>query len=495
MIATSSKNVGESKYFWIVIGLFTVSIASISNATPVGRLMLAAALIGGALLSAARNRPFHAEPFLTAISCSFGFYFVLESPIFPASDASAEILYFAGKAAAVIVLGLGYRFIRSLRSTIPLVIITLFYIDSIFVNRINLGISKSATEYFSIWECLLALYAATIIGQLIVGRKYVASEFRKYLLACLLVGHIANYFAAGLSKALLNGGVFSWLGNATLSTLKRADMWGVTVPASLLKSETFLSLEPIGNAAVFFGQLASSLVVVFPWLIGPITLFYDAFHIGVGISAGVWFYKWIFVNLVIYWYRKEIAAAILSLTWPKRLALTALIPAFFFISSVPHLGWYEYRQGALIFAYGINADGTQERLHHQFFGSASFSILDKNTHYVFDRGLPRQMAGTDYREFLKSTTCERGWVESSNVQLHRQRLTELTRRLLSERSKISGLLMAIQPYHILIPPAQANGLNFVKRYEAIRFDLVHVCLDSKYKVISKEVVDSFEVTR
>ena len=37
------------------------------------------------------------------------------------------------------------------------------------------------------------------------------------------------------------------------------------------------------------------------------------------------------------------------------------------------------RQGSLIYAYGIDEVGNEKRLHHQFFGSAAFTILDKNT--------------------------------------------------------------------------------------------------------------------
>lgn len=479
--------------FWLTILVYLFMVYGISSHF-INRMAICLAVILCNILYVKR---LDAPPsYVYLISYSFLLYFALQSPILPVTYKAFEIAYFIGKIAFFVGLFCIYRVFPRYRLVIPILILLAFYIDSVFIHKINLGIAKSLTEYFSIWESLVALLSTYYLLSFIYQGQQ-RHEIISYLLLLFFVAHIANYFAAGFAKTMLDGGVFSWLENPTFSTLKRATLWGLNVlPSEVLESPLIPVVEYIGNIIVLTGQLASLLVIALPQLVGPITLFYDFFHLGVAALAGVWFYKWIFVNIIIYIYRKDIVAAIHHLTLSKKLALTLVIPLFYVISSVPHLGWYENYQGSLIYAYGVKENGERDRLHPQYFGSAGFSILDKNTHYAFKSSYPRQMASQAIAKLEKSRECNLTRILSPDSSRHLNDLTEITKRVLDkDRSYFSKLMIRIQPFHILIPSTTFNNSILHGDYTAIEFHNIHVCLDEEYAIKIHETDDILRILR
>lgn len=477
--------------FWVGMVVFLSMIFCISMSHYVALVICVATILFYICCSSRVDAP---PRYVYWISLSFLFYFALQSPLFATSNSTLEAAYFSLKLASLVALFvLKYKFPRY-HSAIPIIILSVFYFDSLFIDRTNLGIAKTLTEYFSIWESLVALIVTSCFLQIFYHRSH-RREIQTTLILLFVVAHFANYFSAGFTKALLNGGVFSWLENPTFVTLKRATLWGLNVlPATLLENPFVPLFEKIGNMTVLGGQLASILIVAFPWLVAPLTLFYDFFHIGVGALAGVWFYKWIFVNVIIYCRRKDIVAGIRLLNWRKRLALTLVVPFFYLISSVPHLGWYEVYQGSLIYAYGVNKDGSKDRLHPQYFGSAAFSILAKNTHNAFQESYPQQMGSQDIAELQASRGCNRKRITSPNLMWSRNNLTKITERVLDEdRSDFSKLMHQIQPFHLLIPSRTFNNSVFYGDYHAIEFRNMHVCIDQAYDIKIHEMDNRLRV--
>ena len=100
------------------------------------------------------------------------------------------------------------------------------------------------------------------------------------------------------------------------------------------------------------------------------------------------------------------------------------------------------------------------------------------------------MAGLKYEEFVKSTNCERAEIISTDTSEHISRLTEITERVLAERSAFSNTMFYIQPYHLAAPPINLVGAFPEKKYIGVRYDLMHFCLNEKKEVINEQKKES-----
>ena len=487
----------DGSLFFQTTILYLLFLDLLSDSRPQSRVLFVFLLTTISMLMTYKRITGPSLRLLYFVSLSFGIYFILQSPIFSTSYFYYEILYFSIKLLIIIFIIIAIA--KGYHTTIALALLTLFYSDFVYVIKpLTQNVTKSSTEYLSIWESVAALYGCIIFLQLyswILKIKLNWSKFNQTLIILFLVGHLANYFGAFYPKFLLDGGFFSWLQNETFASLRRADLFGLNVWASLLENDFIHLLEPIGNHLTFWSQFASTFVILMPILIAPLTIFYDFFHIGVGLVAGPWFYKWIFVNLLILANCSYIIKILKNFSWLKILIAQSLVPLIFFIGSITPLGWYEYRQGALIYAYGVDKNGNTERLHPQFFGPHAFAILQKRTHYAFPSGLPMQMGGRSFSELQASKTCSRREIKSPSLNYHKKLLKSVTEKVLEDRSLFSRIMIHLQPYHILIPSDEFVNYSFKKNYNAIRFDLVHVCLDDDYKIIIHTVRDTLTISK
>jgi|GEM_PF-4149663 len=429
-------------------------------------------------------------------SLSFFLYGVLQSPVFPQSWQNFEAIYFLFKyttSAAVTY----YFYKRGFCNLFSYLILFGFLADSVLINIINLGISKSSTEYYSILESTAILLILSSFFEKNNGVKDNTNEAKHTIPVLYVMAHLSNYWAAGFAKVGLNGGILSWLSNDTMANLKRAGLWELPMEAysDLVTSLPYIHvIQFIGNCFVFVGQLLSVVVPFFPIILAPLTIFYDFFHIAVGALAGVFFYKWIFVNLLILANAKNITKTIKSYGWGRRIILSGVIILSYHISSIVPLGWYETRQGNLIHAYGTDFNGEKHKLHTQFFGSAGFSITNK-TNDAFEVQHQTQMGTLDYETMILAESCNIPLIKNENYLVRRERVSTLTQRYLGERSSFSKLMIYLQPYHMIIPHWKRRNTMFGAPFDSITFELYNYCMDENFDVYHKELLDSFTVRK
>ena len=117
--------------------------------------------------------------------------------------------------------------------------------------------------------------------------------------------HFGNYFYSGLDKALIGESWYQWLVANPTEVLILAAYVSGTLPLGF--GEAFTTwvfevsefLRPVLNAAIFFGQIAAVVAIArIRWTI-LITAFYDLTHIGIFLLTGIFFWKWILLNLFI----------------------------------------------------------------------------------------------------------------------------------------------------------------------------------------------------
>ena len=433
---------------------------------------------------------------LNLTSYSFFLFYSLQSPIFPIDLITFEIIYFTSKLCSlIIVVFLFFKKYNTLGCNL-----TLFFhfCDSMAIRLINLDFVKSPTEYYSIFEFTTLLYFLAFLSFYLIRRKPSLEEtIRSSILISFCIFALANYWAAGQAKLMLDGGIFSFLQNETFLTASRANFWGLNViDFSLIGNlQLYEFLQSLGNYVVFVNQVTVPLSIFWPPLIIIYSLFFELFHLLVGMAAGVWFYKWMWITSIIIYLRKDLYTQIRKRTNLRlRVFLFAIIIASPSFMTMEPLAWYEVRQGDVIRAFG-NKDEDRFRIHQQYFGSAAFPILAKYSYNAFEYGARFQHHAGDYFSVkLKAMNCDYEKIKNTNFNaLNKLRVEEITIRLLEDRPYWSKFLINTQPFHILIPNFEIDHSLLGISYDSITFDNTSVCFNQTGEIINIEKLDEFTV--
>ena len=436
---------------------------------------------------------------LNLVSYSFLFFYALQSPIFPADFIFYEALYFFLKLASIFIIII-FLFNIKLKVLGCNLILFVHFFDSIFIRLVNLDLVKSPTEYFSIFEFITLLYFVNLLSFFLLKKNSsLEGTIRGSMLLSFCVFALANYWAAGQAKLMLDGGVFSWLENETFLTASRADFWGLNVINFSFLRDTYLyeSIQYLGNFFVFISQVTVGLFVFWPPAVIIYSIFFEFFHIFVGLAAGVWFYKWMWVTSIIILLRKDIINQLrIRNNYIIKMSLFLILLAAPTFMTMEPLAWYELRQGDLIRAFG-NKEDKKFRLHQQYFGSAAFPILAKYSYSSFKYGgFYAFHASEIYADKIKAINCEfKKTVNDRFSTVNKARLEEITKRLLENRPYWSQILINIQPFHILIPNLESDYSLMGRSYDSITFDSKIVCFNSRGEKISEQHLDEFIVRK
>jgi len=319
------------------------------------------------------------------------------------------------------------------------------------------------------------------------------------MLISFCVFALSNYWAAGQAKLMLDGGALSWLENETFLTASRADYWGLNVINFSYLADSYLYevIQYMGNFFVFTSQVTVSLFIFWPPAVILYSLFFEFFHIFVGLAAGVWFYKWMWVTSIIIFLRKDIISQIrLRTNYTIKFGLLAISLAAPTFMTMEPLAWYELRQGDIMRAFG-NKGEKKFRLHQQYFGSSAFGILAKYSHRSLEYGgFFGFHASPVYADKIKAFNCEFKKIANDKFSIvDKTRLEEITQRLLENRPYWSKILINIQPFHILIPKLESDYSLVGRSYDSITFDSKMVCFNSRGAIISEEDLDDFTITK
>lgn len=244
----------------------------------------------------------------------------------------------------------------------------------------------SKTEYFPLVEVSLLMMIGAALMPVFQRLKWThlvnqpmtpedrLDIYEKLTLVAIAV-HLSNYFYSGLKKVFLGEHPMSWvLHNETWSLILTANVLG-QLPLSIDPALTSIGIQSfqktvlIGNMLIFFGQLLAIVSGVrIKWIIIA-TLFYDLTHILIFFTTGIFFYKWIILNLAI-------VAALIGIRDkiipnPLKAIITIMIvvaPAAFFVAK---LGWWDTRALNHEKFYAILDDGTEMEIPTNYWGSFS----------------------------------------------------------------------------------------------------------------------------
>jgi hypothetical protein len=207
--------------------------------------------------------------------------------------------------------------------------------------------------------------------------------------AMMAIGfHLGNYFWSGVAKAALDGGVLSWvLENPThyglLNALEKGSLPSAAWP--WLTDPLYRLLGQgvqLMNATVVAAQLLS-IVLVFRirWLL-LLTYFYDLFHLGIYVFGGLFFWPWVWNNLVIVAALRRYQVRPLGPV-PKLAAVAGiLLGASPQLADAARLAWYDVADVRTSHFEVETVDGSRIRVPLSYFMTHSYGV----SHGAFDVG-------------------------------------------------------------------------------------------------------------
>ncbi len=258
-------------------------------------------------------------------------------------------------------------------------------------STLDIRVVCEVTSFVAIGMALIAAARSRRAAALGLGIDEAAAARAALLIIAAGIGaHLGNYFWSAIAKLTLDGGPWSWLlGNQLYNSipvaLERGSMPWAAVPAVVQwLYDLFRQFAVPINFASFVLQLLAPLAAARRrWLIA-ITLGYDVFHLIVFLALGLFFWKWIALNIVIV----ATLAAMRDEDWRGLGAATAITfclagSAFFYTA---RLAWYDAPAQASGHFEARTDDGRSYRLPPAFFRSASYQASQAELWWPGGRG-------------------------------------------------------------------------------------------------------------
>lgn len=308
--------------------------------------------------------------------------------------------------------------------------------------------------------------------------------------------HLANYFFSGLMKLRIGDTPWEWvLSNNTHSIMMAAQL-AKTLPLTLseeilARSHELMSwLWMIGNPVLLLGQLFAVIAIKrVSWVIG-ITIFYDITHVLIFLATGIFFWKWILLNLAIVGSLMAVRSKQISTS------LSALLVAFMVVSPlwffVVWLGWFDTRSLVLTELNAITEDGTVVQVPSNFLLPYSVTMAQQRMGIAHSRdNFPGHFdIGTygfthDHRKRRAADSC--GLLYDASHDLSHSRWVKGLHPLISAHHKYvvdrvdsrGRFSYDFYPHHIWTNPLEFVSFYSLDKRRIVKYRLVvrSVCFD------------------
>ncbi len=266
-----------------------------------------------------------------------------------------------------------------------------------------LGIPISVTDYMPVLEFGFMLTTGSII--LYLGQKCFNLWQKKHndnalhpldiVMLTAIAAHFSNYFYSGVQKISISHSLWEWATqndtyNLTLASLENGSSPITYLNDSAISSilDILVSYNTFLNSSILLLQLISIVVISKIRWAAITTLLYDVTHLVIFIVSGIFFYKWIILNLLITISLTRLSAFLL----PKEIkawliGVVIFSPLIFFVA---FLGWYDTPSFNDEYIEAVAFDGKSYRVPSNYFLSASITfgqqriIRNKPGHFPTD---------------------------------------------------------------------------------------------------------------
>lgn len=303
--------------------------------------------------------------------------------------------------------------------------------------------------------------------------------------------HLANYFFSLVQKVALDGGPLTWIfENPTHQYIPFAYDRGLFPIANLSSENLFLlnniveSLVLPLNISVFIAQALAIIALSNKRLLIGLTIFYDLMHIGIFILTGIFFWKWILLNLTIiiafkYWKHKKLSASF-------NLACAGFICLTFFFFSVARLGWYDLNAARVTHVIAHYKNGETRFVPTNYFMSYSFRFI-----FSFDHITPggfqenvwmnTTLGKGAYKTLVETKTCEMTMGSPTSDPEHERRGINVLKRILKNHHQYvlnhvdqNGYINYDRyPHHVWSDPFAFDDFKYSDKRDIIGFEIIN----------------------
>lgn len=359
-------------------------------------------------------------------------------------------------------------FLRPAFAIIPAVLV----LSGKALATIAFEIEISRTDYMAVLEsalflglahCLIGKGAAERLRNLIPAfRDTDIARISTVFFIVAVAAHFSNYFYSGWQKLALDGGPFLWaFTNPTYILAHNAVITGM-LPTSHFETVSQWAIAgaerswPLINAATLIGQLAAIVCIARRRLMIAITLFYDLTHVVIFLVSGIFFWKWIIMNLAL------VAAMHRLPKWveERRFIFGAILVVWMAPQAfeIVRLGWYDSQALTYSETVAVTHDGEEIVVPSNFFGSISVTAAQSRLGRVEAGHYPTVTWGTTqdseiYRQARDGCRFEDSPWRFEATQQTVTRLIQMTHAYAVQREQRSGhYTYDLFPHHIWSNP-------------------------------------------
>jgi len=357
------------------------------------------------------------------------------------------------------------------------------------------GIGISSTDYLAVLEFGVYLIVALLFIEAYRSYKRhqkVEERYQQLYVLIVLVAiaaHFGNYFYSAGAKFALDNDAFTWiLENQTHYLTLAADISNV-LPLEINETVTAFTHEIvrdsvlIANTSTFAIQV---LAIVGLWRIRhaiTLTICYDVMHLFIFLVSGIFFWKWIILNLAIVFSLAQIKE--LKCSRPVFVMLcgvTVTSPLFF---NTVTLGWFDSASFNHAYFMAVTNDGKEYEVPSNYFLSASVSVaqqkyLGKPFIGHFETGTWSGVDNTksDLKERMyASNECRLPVGDESEMTLHASRILSRFVRLhhkyiLSKVDRDGRFDYDLYPHHIWSNPLIFRDFYKLDKREIVAYKYI-----------------------
>lgn len=306
--------------------------------------------------------------------------------------------------------------------------------------------------------------------------------------------HFGNYFYAAVLKAGLGSHPLFWvLENQTQYLILAAQQVKV-LPISFSdwltnrSFEAFSQFRILANVVTIGIQfLAVVAIVRIRWAI-IVTIVYDIFHIGIYVFTGIFFWKFILLNLSIVAALAPIRNTLL--TGPQRLALAVAVlvsPLIFHIA--PSFAWLDSRSMNQVHFYAVTDDGSELEVPSNYFLPLSVTVAQQRLVWPRRGPFPTWTWGTTREQDIMERGLACDWDHSGDsvpeaaYHLSKVQIVDLMSRyhklILHNVDSDGRIAYNRYPHHIFSLPWRDQEFNALdkRRIVAYRYLNEAICLE------------------
>lgn len=237
------------------------------------------------------------------------------------------------------------------------------------------GLTISPTDYLPVVELGLFLCLGLVIGSSLISPPLERTRYLQWLFLVAVGVHIANYFWSGVAKLVLSENPLYWLLHNDTSNIVLVSHVIGTLPVSGDNADTLAHLARDNvfalNLLTLLLQLLSPMALLSRKFLIGFTLAFDVSHIAIFLCSGIFFWKWILLNLVIV--AAASSAFLKPLNWTQYLLLPFVVVFSSKIFFTAELGWLDTPSTTISYVEAEFTDGSRSRLPSNAFLASSIT--------------------------------------------------------------------------------------------------------------------------